>query len=1070
MFRQALAKDPATRFPSGEVLVEALSAVLGTQTAAPQRLVSMTQTISLAQLDALRKSDTGSSSTSPTPSDQQRQMTSLYLDVTDVSEVLYESGADTETVRGRMDALWNRFGALAEDHGGVIQSRTDEVGVALWGRDRASEDDSEQAIRTALAMKQAVLEAMRKQFGKDWESTEENPLPFSGGITTGPVLLERDTQSGSYSASGATITLAGRLKDAAPPGEVLVAHETFTLVRGVFTFHPHDPVRVRGRKEPVECYVILSAKPRAFRMKARGIEGVETRMIGREIELRLLEEALTLTLEDGETQVVTVVGEAGIGKSRLLFEFSSLIDLMEQTVWFFQARATQPSMLQPYSLTRDLFSFRFQILDSDNLDTVHDKFVNGVAGFLGEGTEEQAELVGQLVGFDFSDRPAVASALQDPEAFRKRALQILGEFFTTASTTNPVVIQIEDIHWADDASLDLVNHLVSENTRLPLFVICMARPGLYERRPQWGEGQRFHERIQLEPLSQLSSRRLVKEILKRVPQIPTDLRDLVVDRADGNPFYVEELIKALIDDKVIVKGDESWSVDETRLSQVRIPPTLTGVLQSRLDTLPPALHQLLQRVSVVGRIFWDALAVHLSRDMNVQEREVDGMLEELREREMILRREDSSMAGTVEFVFRHAILRDVTYETLVPRQRRALHRSIAEWFLAKGGERAGEQTVRVAEHYALAGDVGLAADQLIEAAEAAARRGAYGEGMTPLKRAMEILKGSPGTETKILSVRTLIGDLHSQQGRFDDAVTELSRVLELGRESDEREARVARVRALGLLARVAMWKDDTATALPHLEEALPLARELDDKPSLIFLLRQMGNLLTDDGKAAKKHIEESLALARETGDRISEANALNSLAITEYTLGDHEASLKGFQESLAAFEGMGDLRGVALSGGNIAETFQMMGRADESKPFVDLVLKTTRENQDAPMHAKALELLGRYHIIRNENPEGRKALLSAMRESVDLGIKPFTGLIQMAIAEAREGSRERALNWIGMVSVADVWQAEELRANIKQAMPEIRGELTDAEVDAALEAGKALQVDAVLQEILAESR
>src|SRR5262245_21712467 len=259
------------------------------------------------------------------------------------------------------------------------------------------------------------------------------------------------------------------------------------------------------------------------------------------------------------------------------------------------------------------------------------------------------------------------------------------------------MLLVEDIHWADDRSLDLINNLVRDNVELPLFVLCMARPSLYERRPQWGEGQRFHERIQLEPLSQLSSRRLVRELLKHVPEVPTALRDLVVDRADGNPFYIEELIKALIDDRVILKGEETWSIDTTRLSTVRVPATLTGVIQTRLDTLPAQLHQLLQRASAVARTFWHAPAIHLSQhSVGLKPAEAQAMLEDLRNREMILQRHESGFAGTVEYVFRHAILRDVTYETVIPRQRRALHKLVADWLIEVGGERAGEHTLLVA--------------------------------------------------------------------------------------------------------------------------------------------------------------------------------------------------------------------------------------------------------------------------------------------------------------------------------------------------------------------------------------
>jgi len=340
---------------------------------------------------------------------------------------------------------------------------------------------------------------------------------------------------------------------------------------------------------------------------------------------------------------------------------------------------------------------------------VHEKFIKGVEEFLGQGSERKAHFIGQLVGFDFSSKPDVDAALKEADAFRRVAQGYLGELFTTASKVNPVMLHIEDVHWADDRSLDLINNLVRDNTDLPLFVLCMARPSLYERRPQWGEGQRFHEKIQLEPLSQLSSRRLVRELLKHVPEVPAALRDLVVDRADGNPFYIEELIKALIDDRVILKGEETWSIDTTRLSTVRVPATLTGVLQARLDTLPAQLYQLLQRVSVVGRVFWDAAAVHLGREAaGMKPNEVQAMLEDLRDREMILQREESGFAGTVEFVFRHAILRDVTYETVIPRQRRALHKLVGDWLLEIGGERAGEHTLLVAEHYARAEEAKLA--------------------------------------------------------------------------------------------------------------------------------------------------------------------------------------------------------------------------------------------------------------------------------------------------------------------------------------------------------------------------
>ncbi|HEU4334282.1 MAG TPA: protein kinase, partial [Candidatus Eisenbacteria bacterium] len=877
VIEKALAKEKTERYPTAAAFVEELTRALRIKPSnAPAALQSMTQTISLDQLAAIQaQRAAGETPSAATPSDQQRQMTAVSVDVKELAEMLYETGADAEKVKTTTAGLWGGFAEIAAKLGGIIHSRADESGLVLWGRDRAREDDTENAIRAALLMRDRTLAAVKGVLGAAWAPTEENPLPFAAGITTGPVLLERETESGSYTASGAPITLAGRLKDSAPAGGILVAHETYTLVRGVFTFIQRDPLRIRGRKEPLDVYVVTQVKPRAFRLRARGIEGVETRMIGREIELRLLQEALTLTLEDGETQVVTVVGEAGVGKSRLLYEFSNWMELQEQSVWFFQARATQPSMLQPYSLTRDLFSFRFQILDSDPLSQVHEKFVKGIEGFLGAGSTRKAHFIGQLVGFDFSDKPEVASALQDGDAFRRAAQGFLGEFFTTASKKNPVVIHIEDIHWADDRSLDLINNLVRENTDLPLFVLCMARPSLYERRPQWGEGQRFHERIQLEPLSQLSSRRLVRELLKHVPEVPTALRDLVVDRADGNPFYIEELIKALIDDRVIVKGEGAWSVDTSRLSTVRVPATLTGVLQARLDTLPAPLHQMLQRASVVGRIFWDAAAVRLSQETaGLKPDDVQAMLEDLRDREMILQREESGFAGTVEYVFRHAILRDVTYETVVPRQRRALHKLVGDWLLEVGGERAGEHTLLVAEHYSRADEPALAGAQLMKAGERAMILAAFDEAGTVFQRAREILSGPEHTAQR-LEVDIQRAELERYRGSHAKTVAILEPALV---EAKAIGHEVLQANLLGQLGRLSMWQQDLPTARTYLEEALAIARKSGDKPTLLFILRQVGNVNhRTDVEGARRAFEESIQLARELGDLRSEATGLNSL-------------------------------------------------------------------------------------------------------------------------------------------------------------------------------------------------
>ena len=1060
---RALAKERSDRFPTATEFVESLTRALKIKPSdAPTALQSMTQTISVDQLSALRKQKGGPETPGPdTPSDQQRQMTAVSIDLKELAEVLYERGSDAERVRSAMDALWSALSELAKGHAGATHSHTGEAGLILWGRDKAREDDSENAIRAALAMRDRVLAETRKVLGPKWEPTDESPLPFLAGITTGPVLLERESDSGTYTASGAPITLAGRLKDAAPPGGILVAHETYTLVRGVFTFTQGEPLRVRGRKDPIEVYVVTQVKPRAFRLRAQGIEGVETKMIGREIELRLLQEALTLTLEDGETQVVTVVGEAGVGKSRLLFEFSNWTDLQEQTVWFFQARATQPSMLEPYSLARDLFSFRFRILDSDPLSVVHEKFVEGVEQFLGKGSERKAHFIGQLVGFDFSSKPEMESALKDGDAFRRVAQGYLGELFTTASKVNPVMIHIEDIHWADDRSLDLLNNLVRDNTDLPLFVLCMARPSLYERRPQWGEGQRFHERIQLEPLSQLSSRRLVRELLKHVPEVPTGLRDLVVDRADGNPFYIEELIKALIDDRVILKGEQTWSVDTTRLSTVRVPATLTGVLQARLDTLPPQLYQLLQRVSVVGRIFWDAAAIHLSREAGgLKQPEVQAMLEDLRDREMILQREESGFAGTVEYVFRHAILRDVTYDTVIPRQRRALHKLVGDWLIEVGGERAGEHTLLVAEHYSRAEEASLAAAQLAKAGERAMQLATYEEAATLLHRAHEILTGSEHTVQR-LGIEVLRANLESIRGHYPKAAEILKSALEEARTTGDASL-LANI--LGQLGRVAMWQGDEVTMVKYVGEALDLSRKLGDKGALVFNLRQMGNAVVQTNpREARKYHEESVQLARQVGDKYSEAHGLNSLGIAYQLEGDMEMAMTTFGQSLRLNREREDRLNESMVLGNMAGVYAASGELETAERTAKESLAIAKDIGAISVLPSGQAALAEICLRGGRDAEARTWCRTASETLRSMGVPPSQIALLYGILRIRSGDRPKGLAWIGFSRAHDPNKME-IAAIIRSFWEDIRGGASEADVEAALRAGEGLELDDILAE------
>nr|NIV36915.1 AAA family ATPase [Anaerolineae bacterium] len=688
---------------------------------------------------------------------QRKQATILFADVSGFAAM--SEAMDTEEVSDLMNALWQRWDAVIIEHGGVIDMHMGGSTMVLWGVSEAREDDPERAIRAALLMRSELA-----AFGAE----RQLDLAIRAGLNTGPVLLGELETTGELSVFGDAVNLAARVKGAAPVGGVLISHGTYRHVRGVFEVQAQEPVLLKGKAEPVQTYVVEAAKPRAFRMVTRGVAGIETRMVGRDAELLMLLNVFQDAMEDAEVRVVTVVGDAGVGKSRLLYEFEKWIELLPEDVWYFTGRATPETEGRPYGLIRRMFAHRFEILESDSAAEVREKFRAGMAAAL---NTDQADLVGQLLGLDFSASPAVRAWLGS-ESFGELATAHLAEYLR-AIASEPTVIFLEDIHWADDSSLDLLDYLVTAVPDTRLLVVCLARPLLYERRPSWGEGRLSHTQIELKPLSRRASRALVGEILQKAGGVPDELRDLIVEGAEGNPFYVEELIKMLIEDSVILAGEDNWRVELGRLAEVRVPPTLTGVLQARLDSLPPEEKKLLQRASVVGRRFWDTAVGQLKagEGRDLDEEEIALLLEAVRDRELIFRRERSAFAGAEEYVFKHALLRDVTYETVLLNLRRVYHGQVARWLEGASGERIGEYLGLIARHYELAGEEEKAIEYLLEAGAQACLSHANLEARTFFTQALA-LTTDPSERFQLLLERektcNLLGDRAQQEADLQE--------------------------------------------------------------------------------------------------------------------------------------------------------------------------------------------------------------------------------------------------------------------------------------------------------------
>ena len=894
--------------------------------------------------------------------ERRRQVTILFADVsgfTTMSERL-----DAEELARVMNDLWAGLDGVIRRFGGRIDKHIGDAVMAVWGADGAREDDPEQSLRAALAM-QEELALLRDVGGLE--------LQMRVGVNTGPVLLGPVATTTEFTAMGDAVNVASRLEHAAPIGGVLVSHGTYRHVRGVFDVHELEPVRLKGKSVPVRVYVVERAKERAFRVASRGVEGVETTTIGRRDELaRLCAEYQSCRARPG-VGLVVVVGEAGIGKSRLLYEFRNWIELRREKVYLFTGRALLGQDQQVLGLVRDVVATRFDVLHSDAPAVVAHKLRDGLAPTL---SGDEAEIVGHWLGFEIGGSDAV-SRLAGSAGFADAARSHLFAWLQALTADEAGVLLLEDLHWADDETLDLVEQL-AERRDMRLLVVGLARPALYERRPRWG---RDAVRVDLRALSVPACRELVGEVLQHAVMVPERLVDIIVERADGNPFYVEELVKMLIDDAVINVGefDEPWQIDLDRLDESRVPATLTGVLQARLDGVPAVERRALQRASVIGRVFWDDAVSALGDDDG---RNATDAIDGACRRELVHRRTPSAFVDCAEFIFKHALLRDVTYETVLRKDRGALHSAAAAWLEATAGQRVAEYREIIAYHLELAGDYTGAADQFQQVGEAAFLVGNSVGSTQALNRAIELweLAGAdPPAAVFAVLARTLrvLGDL----GAADAAI---ARGLEVAAGDAPVLARlhlagsiVASDRADGdamrrelMLARSFVPMDDVTTR-----------SEIEMEIGWMYARR--GDL--DEAVAAANAAFE---LAAKHGDVVGCSRAEAVLGMVAADRGELEQAQAHAERELAfAVEG-GDLQRIALAQGHVAVAHHLRGDQGEVEHYPHAVrlyeehLKVCRRLAAKPLEAMSLVNIAQVHLRLGDPGRTSRVLGEALRLEV----------------------------------------------------------------------------------------
>ncbi|HET7808587.1 MAG TPA: adenylate/guanylate cyclase domain-containing protein [Gaiellaceae bacterium] len=596
------------------------------------------------------------------PAAEERKVVSiLFVDL--VGFTARSDRADPEDVRATLRPYHTRVKQEIEHFGGTVEKFIGDAVMAVFGAPVAHEDDAERGVRAALK----ILEAI-----EDLNGEHGHELAVRGAVATGEAVVSLDArpERGEGIATGDVVNTAARLQTSAPVGAVVVGESTFRATRDVIDYEELEPVSVKGKAEPVPLW-------RATRSRGRFGIDVERRadapFVGREHELTLLRDAYVRALRESSLQLVTMTGEPGVGKTRLVAEFQSFVDAQREIVWWRQGRCLPYGEGITFWALGEIVKAHVGILESDRPDTARSKLRTAVESLF-EDEDDREWFTNRLA-------PLAGAAGNDPSTSRDESFSAWQRYLEAVASIRPLVLVIEDLHWADDALIEFLDHLADWATGVPLVLLIAARPELYERHPGWGGGKRNSVTISLAPLSDDETARLVASLVGRAV-LPAETQTALLERAGGNPLYAEEFVRLL-------------SEGGAPAADAPLPETVQALIAARLDTLKPERKALIQDAAVVGKVFWAGAVAAIAE---VDEREVKEALRELVRKELVRPARRASLEGQEEFAFWHVLVRDVAYQQIPRAARAEKHIAAGRWLEQIAGDRSLDHAEILVHH------------------------------------------------------------------------------------------------------------------------------------------------------------------------------------------------------------------------------------------------------------------------------------------------------------------------------------------------------------------------------------
>jgi class 3 adenylate cyclase/tetratricopeptide (TPR) repeat protein len=959
----------------------------------------------------------------PSIEGERKQVTVLFSDLsgyTALSERL-----DPEEVKEIMSQVFGGITSIVNRYDGSIQKFMGDAVVAFFGLPKAHEDDPVRAIRAAREI-HSFVEAMSPRV----EQRVGRSLSMHSGINTGLVVTgQRDEGGGTSGVLGDTINLASRLSDLAKAREILAGSVTHQLAEQHFIFERLEPLQVKGKAEAVQVYKLLSTKEKPLTLHR--VFGLRADLIGRKAELAQLQEAVR-RLRQGKGGIFSICGDAGTGKSRLIEEFKATLDLQE--VQWREGHAHAYSQNMPYFPLIDLLNRTWQIEEGDSPEKVRGKIESGVENLIGK-KQDVLPYVGSLYSLSYPEIEGVS-----PEFWKSRLREAIHDILAALTQRGPTIICLEDLHWADPSFLDLLRFLLSE-FRYPALFLFIYRPplSLFSSHELSGMG-RLYQEIRLQDLS-LSEAQEMMESLLRTQTIVPELRHFIQEKIEGNPFYLEEMINALIDSGTLTRDNGTWKLTRS-IVESEIPSTIQGVISARLDRLEKEMKRILQEASVIGRAFLYKIIKEITQLREQLDRCLSGL-----ERLDLIRMK--SLEPDLEYIFKHALTQEVVYNGLLKKERQEIHERTALVMEKLFRDRLSEFFETLAFHFAQGRSVYKAVDYLMKSGEKSLKRYAVEESHKYFKEGFELLSNKPAKtkDEEALLIDLLIkwalvfyyrgdfkgmfdlfiahvdlaGSLNDKArlgmfyawlgfgiygiGKPTDAYAYLSKALSIGEEIDSERIK----------GYACCWLAWTCAELGLLDEAIAFGERaqqissfLESDPYLYF--KSLGGI--GHTHMYKGERERNFEIGKdliEYGKKHSNIRCLVvghiCMGYGHFAAGDYESAIKCFKSAtvVSADPFYSQWPRVFLGG-----SYLLRGRLQEAEETLQEVVSYCQNLSCGLLQPAARAFLGIPLIAKGHMSQGLRMIEDALQSTIDNNRKSFSNLTEYILGKVFLNIVERA--------------------------------------------------------------